>query len=199
MAYTKRTSKESERGKGLAQLKADLAAGTLGCAYLFYGKESYLRERYLDQVRKASGIEAFAPDDTGLVSVRVDDKYNVNLQFVEATGRVLCFVEVAALPADASRAVYRDLLVGGLFGRDTAGGYFAIEPESETVVYNYFFDLEEAAKDVEEFLHTIEKILQLCDIWAERIRRDLYGEEEEGVSHGSAEQPAHFQGSMIRA
>ena len=154
---------------------------------------------FLAEVRKTTGIAALSPDESGLVSVRVDDAYNVNLQFVEATGKVLCFVEVATLPSDASKAVYRDLLVGGLFGKDTAGGYFAVEPESESVVYNYFFDLEEAAKDVEEFLHTIEKILQLCDIWAERIRRDLYGEEEEGVSHGSAEQPAHFQGSMIRA
>ena len=154
---------------------------------------------FLDQVRKASGIEAFAPDDTGLVSVRVDDKYNVNLQYVEATGRVLCFVEVAALPADASRAVYRDLLVGGLFGRDTAGGYFAIEPESETVVYNYFFDLEEAAKDVEEFIRTLEKILQLCDIWAGRIRRNLSGGDEEGSSPGSVEHHLHFPGAMIRA
>ncbi len=155
---------------------------------------------FLDQVRKASGIEAFAPDDTGLVSVRVDDKYNVNLQYVEATGRVLCFVEVAALPADASRAVYRDLLVGGLFGKDTAGGYFAIEPESETVVYNYFFDLEEAAKDVEDFIHTVEKILQLCDIWAERIRRSLSGEDaEDVVSRENVEHNLHFPGSMIRA
>ena len=154
---------------------------------------------FLAEVRKATGIDSFVCDESGLVSVRVDDAYNVNLQFVEATGKVLCFVEVATLPSDASKAVYRDLLVGGLFGKDTAGGYFAVEPESESVVYNYFFDLEEAAKDVEEFLHTIEKILQLCEIWAERIRRDLYGEEEEGVSHGSAEQPAHFQGSMIRA
>jgi len=155
---------------------------------------------FLDQVRKASGIEAFAPDDTGLVSVRVDDKYNVNLQYVEATGRVLCFVEVAALPADASRAVYRDLLVGGLFGRDTAGGYFAIEPESETVVYNYFFDLEEAGKDIEDFIHTVEKILQLCDIWAERIRRSLSGEDaEDVVSRENVEHNLHFPGSMIRA
>ena len=154
---------------------------------------------FLDQVRKASGIEAFAPDDTGLVSVRVDDKYNVNLQYVEATGRVLCFVEVATLPPDASKAVYRDLLVGGLFGKDTAGGYFAVEPESESVVYNYFFDLEEAAKDVEEFVHTIEKILQLCEIWAERIRRDLCGEEAEGAPHDGAGHTAHFHGSMIRA
>ena len=160
-------------------------------------KDDY--NKFLSDVRNASGIESLTPDESGLVSVRVDDAYNVNLQFVEATGKVLCFVEVATLPSDASKAVYRDLLVGGLFGKETAGGYFAVEPESESVVYNYFFDLEEAAKDVEEFLHTIEKILQLCDIWAERIRRDLYGEEEEGVSHGSAEQPAHFQGSMIRA
>ena len=154
---------------------------------------------FLAEVRKASGIEAFAADETGLVSVRVDDRYNVNLQFVAATGKVLCFVEVATLPPDASKAVYRDLLVGGLFGKDTAGGYFAVEPESESVVYNYFFDLEEAAKDVEEFLHTIEKILQLCDIWAERIRRDLYGEEEKGAPHYGAEHPEHFKGSMIRA
>ena len=160
-------------------------------------KDDY--NKFLSDVRSASGIESLTPDESGLVSVRVDDAYNVNLQFVEATGKVLCFVEVATLPSDASKAVYRDLLVGGLFGKDTAGGYFAVEPESESVVYNYFFDLEEAAKDVEEFLHTIEKILQLCDIWAERIRRDLYGEEAEGAPHDGAEHTVHFQGSMIRA
>ena len=160
-------------------------------------KDDYLK--FMSEVRKVSGVDTLTPDETGLVSIRVDDAYNVNLQFVEATGRVLCFVEVATLPSDASKAVYRDLLVGGLFGKDTAGGYFAVEPESESVVYNYFFDLEEAAKDVEEFVHTIEKILQLCDIWAERIRRDLYGEEAEGVSNGGTGHPAHFLGSMIRA
>ncbi len=128
---------------------------------------------FLTEVRKASGIDTLVPDESGLVSVRVDDEYNVNLQFVEATGRVLCFVEVAELPTDAPKAVYRDLLTGGLFGKETAGGYFTVEPESETVVYNYFFDLEEAAQDVEEFIDAIEKILQLCDMWAERIKEKL--------------------------
>ena len=160
-------------------------------------KDDY--NKFLSDVRNASGIESLTPDESGLVSVRVDDAYNVNLQFVEATGKVLCFVEVATLPTDASRAVYRDLLVGGLFGKDTAGGYFAVEPESESVVYNYFFDLEEAAKDVEEFLHTIEKILQLCDIWAERIRRDLSSEDDHGAPLEVAEHHLHFPGSVIRA
>ena len=114
-------------------------------------KEDYLK--FMSEVRKVSGVDMLTPDETGLVSIRIDDAYNVNFQFVEATGKALCFVEVATLPSDAS--VYRDLLVGGLFGKDTAGGYFAVEPESESVMYNYFFDLEEAAKDVEEFVHSL--------------------------------------------
>ena len=160
-------------------------------------KEDYTK--FLSDVRNASGIESLTPDESGLVSVRVDDAYNVNLQFLEATGKVLCFVEVATLPSDASRVVYRDLLVGGLFGKETAGGHFALEPESETVVYNYFFDLEEAAKDVEEFIRTLEKILQLCDIWAGRIRRNLSGGDEEGSFQESVEHHLHFPGAIIRA
>ena len=136
-------------------------------------KEDYLK--FMSEVRKASGVDTLTPDETGLVSVRVDDKYNVNLQFVETTGKILCFVEVVQLPPDAPKAVYRDLLVGGLFGKDTAGGHFAIEPDTETVVYNYSFDLDKAAGDVEEFIATLEKILQLCDIWAERIKANLTG------------------------
>ena len=131
--------------------------------------------KFLKQIRDETGIETLRPDESGLVSVRIDDTYNVNLQFVEATGKILCFVEVAELPADAPREVYRALLAGGLFGKDTAGGYFALEPDTETVVYNYFFDGNRAAADPEDFIATIEKILQLCDIWAERIKEGLSG------------------------
>ena len=150
-------------------------------------KEEY--ERFLGEVRKETGIAELKPDETGLVSVRVDEKYNVNLQFVEATGKVLCFVEVEKLPPVTPSAVYRDLLVGGLFGRDTAGGYFAIEPETETVVYNYFFDTANAALDVDEFVSTLEKILQLCDIWRERINGGL----DEHTDSPEEHIPHHFR------
>ncbi len=114
---------------------------------------------FLAEVRKATGIETLKPDESGLVSVRVDDADNVNFQFVEATGRILCFVEVAELQPGAPSEVYR----------------VALEPETETVVYNYFFDLDTAAKDVEDFVATVEKILQLCDVWAERIKEKSSG------------------------
>ena len=153
---------------------------------------------FIAAVRKDTGLASLVPDESGLVSVRVDDTYNVNLQFVEATGKILCFIEVATLTKDAPAAVFRDLLVGGLFGKDTAGGYFAVEPESETVVYNYFFDLEKAAADTEDFIATLEKILQLCDIWAERIRRVIAGDAEgdSAPAAAPAEMPMHH---MIRA
>jgi hypothetical protein len=143
---------------------------------------------FLATVRKESGIEALAPDEGGLVTVNVDERYNLNLQFVEATGKVLCFVEVAELPYDAPKAVYRDLLAGALFGKDTAGGHFSLEPETETVVYNYFFDLETAAADVEDFIATLEKILQLCDLWAERIRSVAAG----GDGDAAGDDPGHM-------
>lgn len=59
MAYTKRASKANDAYQAL---KNDIAAGTPGCAYLFYGEESYLREHYLEELRKKlipAGFEEF--------------------------------------------------------------------------------------------------------------------------------------------
>ncbi len=42
--------------------RGDLAAGTLGTIYIFYGEESYLREFYLSELRKKlvpAGFEEF--------------------------------------------------------------------------------------------------------------------------------------------
>ena len=154
---------------------------------------------FLEKLRKVSGIGSLVCDESGLVSVRVDDKYDLNLQLLNDSDRILCFVEVATLPPDASKAVYRDLLVGGLFGKDTGGGYFTIEPETETVVYNYFFDLAKAEQDLDDFISMLEKILQLCDIWAERLRRDLSGGDEGGAPHEGVDHHLKFSESMIRA
>lgn len=130
-------------------------------------------EAFWAEVRKALGIEAFAPDETGLVSVSVDGRFNMNLQYVEASRKVLCFVEVAHLDDSTPTEVYRELLAAGLFGRDTGGGYFALEPESNIVVYNYLFDFDVAAKDTTAFVATLEKILALCEMWEDRITHDI--------------------------
>ena len=133
---------------------------------------------FLGQVAKAAGLATLEPDDEGLVSLRVEDEYTLNLQFLAATGKILCFVEIAQLGDEAPKeAIYRELLTGTLFGKDTAGGYFSLEPESESVIYNYVFDADQAAADPAEFADMLEKVLSLVDIWAGRIR-DLKKPEE---------------------
>lgn len=59
MAYAKKGTKANE---AFQKLKNDLSAGTIGCGYLFYGEESYLREYYLGELRKKlvpPGFEEF--------------------------------------------------------------------------------------------------------------------------------------------
>ena len=57
------TAKKPTKNSGaFDKFKADLKEGTLGCAYIFYGEESYLREYYLEEVRKLlipAGFEEF--------------------------------------------------------------------------------------------------------------------------------------------
>ena len=132
-------------------------------------------KNFFSDLCKRTGIKALESDDAGLVSVRVQDEYNVNFQFLKPSGKILCFVEVADLPKDAGRAIYRELLAAGLFGLETAGGHFTLAAETETVVYDYLFDFEPAAADPEAFVGAVEKIVQLCDVWAERIRGLLAG------------------------
>lgn len=104
-----------------------------------------------------------------MVSLRVDEKFNVNFQYITGTRRFLCFAEVCTLDRNAPRAVCRELLVGALFGKDTAGGYFTIDPSTETLIYNYFFDGDDVEEDIEGFVQTIEQIMQLCEMWIERV------------------------------
>lgn len=124
---------------------------------------------FISEVRKFTGIDSFTADEEGLVSMRVDDKYNVNFQYIEGTRRFLCFVEVCTLERNTPSAVYRDLMAGALFGKETSGGYFTLDPSTDTLIYNYFFDGDDAAEDIEGFIRCIEQIMQLCDIWIDRI------------------------------
>ena len=145
-------------------------------------------KNFFATIRKQTGLEMLVPDDDGLVSFRVDDEYNVNLQFIAATGKILCFVEVTTLSSLTDVAVYRDILAGALFGRETAGGYFALETESNTLIYNYLFDFDKAAADPENFVETLENILQLVDIWADRVNGNSKAEAqdaENGISKAS--------------
>lgn len=142
---------------------------------------------FLKKMSDKSGLD-FSSDGEGLVSLRVDDAYTLNLQYVEATSKILCFVDMVTLPKTCDKSVYRALLAGTLFGRETAGGYFALEDESETVVYNYLFDFDPETSDPGEVVATLEKILTLVEDWVGRISGMVDGGAAEPASDTESEQ-----------
>ncbi len=50
-----REKKTSKANEAFQKLKNDLAAGTAGNAYIFYGEETYLREYYLKESAEEAG------------------------------------------------------------------------------------------------------------------------------------------------
>jgi len=55
-------AKKATKSEAFQKLKDDLKAGDIGCAYIFHGEESYLREYYLGEMRKTlvpAGFEEF--------------------------------------------------------------------------------------------------------------------------------------------
>lgn len=61
----------------------------------------------------------------------------------------------------------------------TGGGFFTIEPQSETLIYNFRFELNDITKDIEGFIATLEKMLQMCDMWMDRINTSADNNEKE--------------------
>lgn len=54
--------KTTSKSEAFQKFKADLREGNIGCAYIFHGEESYLREHYLGELRKLlvpAGFEDF--------------------------------------------------------------------------------------------------------------------------------------------
>ena len=153
-------------------------------------------DAFLAKVAARTGLAEMTPDAEGLVAYKVDDAYVMNLQYVEHSSKILCFVELATLPKTAGKAVYRELLTGSLFGRETAGGFFAVEPETETVVYHYLFDFDARTADAGEFVETLEKILSLVDIWAGKIADALAEPSEADAS--PADFAAHSPDGLIQ-
>ena len=52
MAYP---NKKSAENTAVQRLKNDLAAGTVGTLYVFYGEEGYLKRHYLNQLKELCG------------------------------------------------------------------------------------------------------------------------------------------------
>ncbi len=153
---------------------------------------------FMNKVCEKTGLDAFSPDESGLASVLVEERYTLNIQYVEVSSKIYIFSEVATLPDNTPAAIYRELLTAGLFGQETGGGSFAVEGAENTVVYQYSFDFDPDTIDVEDFTETLEKIVSLVDLWARHISDLLAGDKSSatGAAAESSDFSSPFSGAF---
>lgn len=106
-AKTARKNKKGKKENGaFLKLKADLSAGTIGTAYLFYGEESYLREHYLGMLKRKlipAGCEDFnchIVEGKGLNIQELADMAEAMPMMTDRTLVVVTDLDLFRLPGD---------------------------------------------------------------------------------------------------
>lgn len=91
-------STKKEANTAFQKLKESLRSGEISCAYLFYGEESYLREKYLEQLR-----EKLIPAGFGDFNDHTLDGKSLSIQTLTET------VEAMPMMAERTLTVVTDL------------------------------------------------------------------------------------------
>lgn len=155
--------------------------------------------KFMDTVSDALQNPDFKSDPDGLVRVSAEGDYELNLQFVAASSKILAFVQIAELPPTAGKEVYRALLAAGLFGKETAGGNFALEPETNAVIYSYLMDFDPETIEAEPFIRTLENVISLSDLWANRLIELMETEGSESAPASEEPEPPFSEFGTFRA
>lgn len=119
-------SKQEKDGASLSRFKKELANGIVGRFYLFYGEESYLREYYIDRIKK--------------LIVDEDENNFVTLSGKNCTPRALCD-EIESFPLFSERKLILvrdyDIVCGDAKMAAEAEPLLTDLPESVCLIFAY--------------------------------------------------------------
>ncbi len=133
---------------------------------------------FLNRFAVKCGLDTLTPDEEGLVRLLIGQKQTLNIAYQEATAQILVFLDVTKLPETVSSDVYRALLSAGLFGQEACGGWFALEPAENVIIYQRLFNFDPDVLSADVFLDAVEKILSLVEVWSGRLAGLLATENE---------------------
>ena len=151
MANPTKTPKKNE---AFQKLKADLAAGTVDCAYIFHGEESYLREYYLGELRKQlvpAGFEEFNYH-------RLDGK-DLSIQALSETAEAMPMMAERTLIVVTDLDIYklneeqREKLIAFL---EDIPPYCCVVFVYDTVIYKANGTMKKLAKAISDYVQVVE-------------------------------------------
>lgn len=111
-------------------------------------------------------VPQLLPDEDGVVLLEIDSM-PFYLQYAAGRESVVFTCELAILPVSTPAGVYRQLLAAQLFDQGTGGGKFAIEEETNTVVFSFERALDGVPFSL--FEEILQNFLRVCDYWHKKL------------------------------
>lgn len=135
----------------------------------------------LEELAKLLNIGALRPDEDGIVVLEIDNSIPLYLQYAAGRESLVLACEIAQLPKDTPASMFRRLLGAQLFDQGTGGGKFAMDNESDTLVFSFERVLDGIPFAL--FREILENFIRTCEFWRGEITIAANG--ESGSAGGS--------------
>lgn len=109
----------------------------------------------------------FALDGSGVCRIAFDDGKLVDVEPIDGSDTVHVYSFVAPLPSGDAATIYGKLLRANLFGADTGGATFALDPRTEEIVLCRTLDT--AALDADRFEALIVGFMAQVRHWSSEL------------------------------
>ena len=148
----------------------------------------------LAELGTSMGLEGFQLDANGCVQLVFDDSVEVNFEYDEADSRLQIYSSMGNVPAEGKAEVFEMLLKANLFGIESGGSVFSIDPIAGELIL--FRTVQGDEMDGATFQKLIVDFVDTVETWAPKVSQSHVSSGAEGQD-GSPEDgvPA----SMIRA
>lgn len=106
-------------------------------------------------------VPSLVMDEAGLVGLEFDGVHTLVFQYLEESNALYMYTELGTLAPEELEKKAVELLQANLFGTQTGGATFALEPAQNTLIFSYLLPVAEnmhktMQDQVEHFLHFAE-------------------------------------------
>lgn len=140
-------------------------------------------EGFLKTLETRTGITPLNFSSDGVLSFVFNDLYTTHIERSKDDHTVTIYGVIGQIPTEHSDLCLRSLLNANLFGRETAGSSFGIDPEKNEIILFRIFELEGLKPD--HFFDALREFSLTQEHWTKNLESKAYETSSEIVKEKS--------------
>lgn len=121
----------------------------------------------IEELAGLLNMGTLTPDEDGIVVLEIDSNMPLYLQYADGRESIVLTCEIAQVPKDTPAALFRRLLGAQLFDQGTGGGKFALDNETDTLVFSFERALDGIPFSL--FKEILENFIRCCEFWCAEV------------------------------